>query len=192
MFSGHCVEPICDRSCPSFTESSFLLEVNGIAITNPVFRSDIKDIEKAKAFIEKAKSGTLVIEYNDTTVLSNLVTYCAICQHWFGSRLHVPVYSLKLSQHIDAIQKTWNTRGTDDKLEQVQIWVQKAKILIVSAIDYINFNDFQAQTLLGIIHDRKSEGLTTIIVSPEVDTLLGKGAIYNRMKLLLEGVSVKW
>ena len=48
----------------------------------------------------------------------------------------------------------------------MRIWSESAKILVVSNTDYVSFTDFESQTLLNLIQQRQSEGLTTIIVRP--------------------------
>ena len=46
MFTGHCIKSTCDQSCPSFVESSFLLEQNKISINSSVLHSDPTVIAK--------------------------------------------------------------------------------------------------------------------------------------------------
>lgn len=195
IFASHCTEQICDKSCPIYSETSYLLERNNIQINNPVFNTDYKDIEKASLILKKSE-GTMKVVITDehTNAVANLLTYCSICENWQGSRLHCNVYNLKFGQHVDAIQKSWNVKAASDSLEYEQIWCQTAKILIISSIEYVQFKDFQAQTLLNLINNRKNDGLTTIVVSPTIDSLIGGGAFYHRMKLILEqkGTVITW
>jgi hypothetical protein len=192
IFSAHCIEQICDKSCPTYTETSYLLERNGITLNNQIFNIPNKDIEKSLSILDKADKKFKIVVTDNTSEVSNLLTYCAICFNWQGSRLHCNVYNLKFSNHVEAIQKSWNYKNSPESLEYEQIWTKTAKILIISNIDFVNFKEFQAQTLLNMIHERKDNGLTTIVVSPEVDTLIGSGSFYNRMKLLFEGSILKW
>ena len=194
IFSAHCTEPLCDKSCPIFTETSYLLERNGLGITSHVFNTDSENIVKATSILSKADGSFKVVVADETTNVANILTYCSICQNWQGSRLHCNVYNLKFSSHIDAIQKSWNLKNAPESLEYEQIWCQTAKVLIISNIDFVQFKDFQTQTLLNMIHSRKGEGLTTIIVSPDTSSLIGSGSFYHRMKLMLEQKEtvVKW
>ena len=78
-----------------------------------------------------------------------------------------------------------------EAFEYEQIFIAKAKLLVISNIDYVKFGDFQAQTLLNLIHTRKTNGLQTIIVSPKLNTLVGSGPFFDRMKTVLSGVIIK-
>ena len=192
IFSAHCIEPICDKSCPTYTETSYLLERNHITLNSPVFNTDIKSRNKALSILEQADKKFKIVVGDNTSEIANLLTYCAICQHWQGSRLHCNVYNLRFSNHIEAIQKSWNYKNPSESIEYEQIWSKTSKVLIISNIDFVQFKEFQAQTLLNMLHERKNDGLTTIVVSPELDTLIGSGSFYNRMKLLFEGSVIQW
>ena len=77
-----------------------------------------------------------------------------------------------------------------DSFDYEQIWLSQAKVLIVSGLDYIQFKDFHAQTLLNIIQDRISRNLSTFIVSPKINTLVGSGVFFGRLKQLMEGAKL--
>ena len=49
-----------------------------------------------------------------------------------------------------------------------------AKLLIISNLDYVNFGDFESQTLLTLLQDRERKDVTTILVSPPPNQLVGK------------------
>ena len=78
-----------------------------------------------------------------------------------------------------------------ESLEYEQIWLSQAKVLIISGLDYIQFKDFHAQTILNIIQDRTSHNLPTYIVSPKITTLVGSGIFFGRLKQIMEGGVVK-
>ena len=101
-----------------------------------------------------------------------IVTYCAICKNWQGSRLHCNVYNLKYSSYLDDLKQSWNSRQDGDELEYKKIWTNSAKVLVVSNFDYVNFGDFESQTLLNIIQYRQDKGLTTILVTPPISSLV--------------------
>lgn len=191
IFSTRCTEEMCDKACPVLVETSYLLERNGISMENPVFHITPKERDNALALLHKAKGKLNVIITDNTINTSTLITYCAICENWQGNRLHCNVYNLKFSNHIDSIQQSWSMKDTPEQLEYEQIWLTSAKILIISNLDFVQFKDFQAQTLLNIIHNRMNNGLTTIIVCPKINTLIGSGAFFQRLISMLGEAVIK-
>ena len=89
--------------------------------------------------------------------------------------MHTLVYNLKLSQYLDSVQNSWTANTSKDDLEYQEIWLSKAKLLIVSNIDFVNFKDFQCQKLLSLLQSREKPDLGTIIVSPPTQSLVGIG-----------------
>lgn len=185
IFSAHCMADICDKACPTLVETSYLLERNGIGIENSVFNTNTKVLTKAVSQIHAAKGKVCTVISDNTITTSTLLTYCAICENWQGNRLHCNVYHLRLSNHLDSIQQSWSMKDTPEQLEYEQIWLSSAKTLIISNLDYVQFKDFQAQTLLNIIHNRMNNNLTTIIVCPKLSTLIGSGPFFQRLTSML-------
>jgi len=193
IFAPHCTEQICDKSCPIYTETTYLLERNGITQKNPVFNLDQRCIDKGRRILSDAEGSLKVVTTDgDTNSVSNILTYLAICDNWKGSRLSCSVYNLKFSKFIESTQKSWNQKNPSSNLEYEQIWAQTSKVLIISNLDFVQFKDFQAQTLLNIVQDRRSEGLTTIIVTPGLNSLIGSGSFFSVMQMKFEGQVVKW
>lgn len=195
IFSPHCTESVCDESCPIYTEISYLMERNKLDIKNSVLRSNPKDIDQSLNIIDNISECTnkfKVVVSNDTINTSNLITYCAICKNWKGNRLHCNVYSLKFSNYVESIQKSWSVKSMPESLEYEQIWINTSKILIISSIDFVQFKDFQTQTLLNIIHERMEHNLATIIVSPNLSGLVGSGQFFNRMQMMFSKAVIKW
>lgn len=168
IFTAHCIEPFCDKSCSILAETSYLLERNGIQPTNPVFHASEAKIQQMLKLLD-SREGQLtayVVGPDDNTIYeSDLLTYCAICKNWRGSKLHCTVYNLRYSKFIDETKKSWKGAESEE-LQYMRIWSESAKILIVSNTDYVSFTDFESQTLLNLIQQRESEGLTTIVVRP--------------------------
>lgn len=191
IFSGHCIKSTCDQSCPAFVESSFLLEQNGISINSNVFHTDATVLSKYNKIIENSEGKLQTVIAKNTNSISELLTYCGICKYWKGSRLHTVVYNLKLSQYLEGIQNSWSNNSNLDDLEYQKIWVSKAKLLIISNIDYVNFKDFQCQTLLSLLQTRDKPEFGTIIVSPQTQTLVGSGLFFNRLQETLGRTAVK-
>lgn len=195
IFTPHCTEYICDQSCPIYAETSYLLERNGIDIKNAVFNSVPKDIDIATSILDKVsmmpdKYG--VVTCNNTIGVSNLITYCAICRNWQGNRLHCNVYNLKFSNYIESIKQSWSHKSPSEKLEYEQIWSNTAKVLIISNIDYVQFKDFEIQTLLNLIHTRMDNGLVTIIVSPKLKNLVSIGQFTSQLQAVLGRAVIAW
>ena len=184
MYSGHCFEYAqCDKSCPVLAQTSYLLERNGIGMNSDVFKAKPELIAKYSALLSKCKGSIrTVVEGNSTTFVADLLTYCGICQTWKGSQLHCVTYNLKFSQYIDALQKSWNNSGNQPSdSDYMKIWADSAKILIISNIDFINFRDFQCQTLLSLLQNRMNSDMTTIVVSPPISNLVGDGPFFARL-----------
>lgn len=191
MFSGHCIKTTCDKSCPAFVESSFLLEQNGININSTVFNADPSALKRYAKIVETSEGKIQTIIAKNTNAVAELVTYCGICKYWHGSRLHTTVYNLKLSQYLEKTQNSWSGTSNLDELEYQKIWIEKAKLLIISNIDYVNFKDFQCQTLLTLLQSRDKQGMGTIIVSPNTHSLVGSGLFFNRLQEILGRTTVK-
>lgn len=191
MFTGHCIKSMCDQSCPAFVESSFLLEQNGIGINSNVFHADPVLLTKYNKIVENSEGKLQTVIAKNTNSVAELLAYCGVCKYWKGSRLHTTVYNLKLSQYLEGIQNSWSNASNQDDLEYQKIWVSKAKLLIISNIDFVNFKDFQCQTLLTLLQSRDKPEFGTIIVSPPTQSLVGGGLFFNRLQETLGRTTVK-
>lgn len=191
MFTGHCIKATCDQSCPALAEASFLLEQNGISINSRVFHTEPALLTKYNRIVADSEGKIQTVIAKDTNAVAELITYCGICKYWKGSRLHTSVYNLKLSQHLEDIQGSWKNSSNLDDLEYQKIWVSKAKLLIISNIDFVNFKDFQCQTLLQLLQSRDKPELGTIIVSPQIQSIVGSGLFFNRLQETLGRTTVK-
>lgn len=183
IFSAHCIENVCDMSCPIFAESSYLLERNDIDIKNGVFQLGEEYFDAATRILDrfKDKVGTVIATSSDfdTVKVAELLTYCGICRHWKGSNLHTTVYNLKYSQYLDELKKSWTSKDSTT-VDYMKIWSENAKVLVISSFDYVNFKEFEAQTLLMLLQSRGYKQLTTILVSPPVMHLLSNnGTFFN-------------
>ena len=183
IFSAHCTELVCDRSCPAYIQTSYLLERNNISLSSPVF---YKYSSKIPAILDMLDEDspilqTYVVDSDMNTIdASDLITYCAICKYWRGSQLHCTVYNLRYSKYIDETKKSWTNSSNSEAVEYMKIWAESAKVLVVSNFDYIKFGDFESQTLLNLIQTRQSARLLTILVSPPIKNLItGSSAFAN-------------
>ena len=188
IFTAHCLEANCDKSCPTYVETSYLLERNGISISSYLFSDPRVDVPKLTRILDtfNNKEGVIVVNNTSggfTTVQwAEALTYCAICNNWKGSRLHCVVYNLKLSKYLDDVKQSWSSKTNNEDLEYVKIWSENAKVLIISNFDFVNFGDFESQTLLNLLQTRQIEGKTTILVSPPISQLVSsKSSMFFNM-----------
>lgn len=191
IFSAHCSELVCDQSCPMYVETSYLLERNGLSFSNPVFSKYRDKIDSITKFIDDNLNTLSTYVANkdmQTSEVADLLTYCSICKFWKGSQLHCTVYNLKYSKYLDEIKKSWNGKLDSESLDYMKIWAESCKVLIISNFDYVKFGDFESQTILNLIQSRRSDGFTTILVSPSISNIITSNSSFGTMfvKLLRE------
>ena len=191
IFTGHCINKICDQSCPDLAQANWLLEQSGISINSPVFNTSPQAIAKYSKILNESEGKLITILDKNTNATAELITYCGICKYWKHSRLNTVVYNLKLSQYLDDIQGSWSARANTDELEYKQIWANKAKLLIISNIDYINFKDFQCRTLLSLLQARDKPDFTTVIVSPPINSLVGGEQFFIKLQKILSETAIR-
>lgn len=190
IFTGHCIEEqSCNTSCPILAQTSYLLERNDIKMSNPVFKMTDSELQKYCNILNLSigKTTSAIVSNGDfTNQAADALTYCAICDYWRGSQLHCTVYNLKFAQYLETLQSSWSF-GSDssDKIEQIKLWVANARVLIVSNLDFINFKDFQSQTLLSLLQSRVGMDLTTIVVTPPLSSLIGDGQFFSKLSSIL-------
>ena len=180
------MKPVCDRSCPDLVTTTYLLERNNISASSNVFGMSSQDIQMCLTYLDKASGKFVVIaDQKDTSRLATMLTYCSICQNWRNSQLHCTVYNLKFLQYLEATKKSWSGRETDS-LEFQKIFIKTAKVLIISNIDFVTFKNFECQNLLEIMQSRsENHDLTTIIVAPQLSSLVGEGQFFNTLSTML-------
>lgn len=189
IYTAHCMEKFCDKSCPVLVQTSYLLERNGLLISSPVFYKYPQYIDDMLLRLDKDDSVQIVSPCGPKnkreltpTETAQLLTYCAICKHWKGSQLHCTVYNLKFSTYLDELKKSWSSSNTD-KVDMMKIWAESAKVLIISNLEYVNFKDFESQTILTLVDQRRSSGLQTFIVSES--SISYSGAFGGKVKEFL-------
>lgn len=196
IFTPHCTECLCDKSCPILVETAYLLERNGIKMSSSVFKcKEDKNLNwpSINRFVNKMESEDIhigVIKSRNTIKISEIITYLEICNHWQGSRLHCTVYNLKYAKYIEDTKLSWSLKSNNDNLDYIKIWAETSNYLIISNLDYVNFKDFECQTLLSILQSRESNGLKTIVVIPEVN-LIGDSKFLPRLTDILKNCEVK-
>lgn len=178
IFTPHCLEPFCDKSCPNLVETSYLLERNKIDMNSSVFKDMYPELESIMKMLSKNESSvqTFFVSSKDSVKVSDFITYCEICKNWKGSRLHCSVYNLKYSRYLDDVKKSWSMKQPPEELEYQQIWIDSCKVLVISNMDYVRFGDYETQTLLNLLQQRQSNDKKTIIVSPPLNRLVTTGS----------------
>lgn len=189
IFTGHCIEDgICNGSCPILAQTAYLLERNGIAMNNSVFKMSAEEIAKYSNLLSIAHgriASVVVSGRTFTNQAADALTYCAICDNWKGSQLHCTTYNLKFSQYIESLQKSWSSANSDETSSYMEVWATQAKVLIISNIDFVNFKDFQCQKLLSLLQVREGTDMTTIIVCPPISSIVGEGRFFGRLTDIL-------
>lgn len=191
IFTGHCSELYCDKSCPIYAQVSYLMNLNHLDVTNSATRKTGKPIAVCSHILDSYAGKLIVIENDNIKAAADLFTYCAICKNWPGSCLNATVYSMNVSKYLEDIKRSWSVKCESDALQYSRIWSEASKILILSNMDYISFKkDFEAQTILSLIQDRESQSKTTVIVVKKVSELIGSGPFYDKMRKILEKARV--
>ena len=191
IFTAHCTEQFCDKSCPTLVETSYLLERNVIEMDDPIFAVSDDVLKKFSNILDEydGKVYTSLVSGSryTTAQVADIITYVAICKNWRGSRLHCTVYNLRFSKYLDELKKSWSAKSEPETLEYMRIFSESAKVLIISNLDYVNFGDFESQTMLNLLQERQSREFTTILVSPPINQLVStKGSVFfNRLKSIL-------
>lgn len=186
IFSGHCSKQVCDKSCPTLAETTYLLERNKISMNSEVFHADPKRLVKMANIVDSSEGTLRTVITKNTVQDADLLAYIAICRNWKGSRLHCTVYNLRYSQYIEMMKKSWSAKSETSELEYMRIFSSSAKVLIISNIDYVNFRDFECRTLLTLLQSRSGGEYTTIIVSPPVTSLVGDSPFFGRLTEIIK------
>lgn len=192
-FAGHCIKQECTTACPDYGELSYLLERNRIDAESSVFNRSQKVISDAKSVLGQAKKRLAYVVSSHVKDTSDLLAYLAICESWQGSCFHCCVYHLDFYKHLEKIQRSWGLQSRPDDLEYEQIWLETAEVLIISNFDFVQFKDFQAQTMLNMISNRLNNGATTILVGPDTRSLVGanNSIFFTRMRDMMGKAVIK-
>lgn len=191
IFTSHCIEAFCDKSCPIFAEISYLLERNNLLNNDKIYQISKKDINNMLGMLSKSEghTSTVVVPQGRNSIeYSDLLTYCAICKYWKGNQLHVNVFNLRYSSYLEKLKKSWSNNSEDEDLQYLDIWTRSSKVLLISGFDYVDFKDFESQTLLTILQERQANNLTTILVSPPISSLIStkSSVFFSALKRLLK------
>ena len=187
VFCGHCTRERCTAACPDLFQFSNLLDRNGISLSDSVFRQDEK-LYKDYAKLLESRSGTVsTIVVKNPDPIANLLTYVGICLTWLGGSISNGVYHLRYSRYVEELQMSW---GSDESEEfrLMKIRSNDSRLLIISQLDMVDFTNKISQSLYVLLKERKRKGLTTIVVSPNLNDLAGKGHFYSLLVKELKGM----
>jgi hypothetical protein len=75
----------------------------------------------------------------------------------------------------------------------MKIWSETSKVLIISNFDYVNFGDFESQTMLNLIQQRQANNLVTILVSPQIGSLVSgkKSSFFDMLVNMMKNNIIK-
>lgn len=191
IYSPHCTYTQCDMACPVHAEVTYWMERCGITMDNYALHASADNIQKFRNLLESGTGKINAIKAEKTVLAADLLSYCAICMYGHGTALSGGVYNLNYSEYIEEIKHSWNTREEDELLQFMKIWSSAANYLIISHLDYINFKDFESQTLLGLLQSREGAKKSTFIVIPKSSNLIGSGSFYNILCDKIGGIELK-
>lgn len=190
MFICYCMETYCDMSCPKNAVSDILVSKSHISYTDDVFSVGAAEKVERSNFLKEHEGQIVSLSVDHTNQVAKLLTFVAICDHCEGYGISVTAYHLNYSKYINDLKDSWS-HGVGLSLQEKIAHINHCKILIISGIDYMSFNDFESQTMLNLLQDRDSEDRTTIIVAKDIDSLAGKGTFFSALKSMLKEVSCK-
>lgn len=180
MFSPYCCATLCDRSCPKWAQTDYLLMRNGLSYSSRPFRMKQSSLDKYISVYEKACScgSAVTVTCKDAVKVAEVMSYVAVCNTWQGSAMRVKCYHLLYSQYLESVQSSFGGHMNEDA-QYAELWSKSCNVLVISGIDYVNFKDFQSQKLLQLLQDRERKRKATIIVSPKVENIMGGGKMYD-------------
>lgn len=189
IYSPHCTWKQCDLACPIHAEISYWMERCNIDMSNPVLKCGKQAIDKAMSIIQSREGKLSVFRSKNPDIAADTLAYCAICLHGRGTALSHGIYSLNFANYIDETKRSWQSKYEPEDLEFMRIWSNSASYLIVSGLDYVKFGDFECQTLLRLLQDRRSTTKSTYIVYGK-ENLVGSSDFFGRLLSLLKGAEV--
>ena len=180
MFSPYCCATLCDRSCPKWAQTDYLLMRNGLSYSSRPFRMKQSSLDKYISVYSKACScgSAVTVTCKDPVKVAEVMSYVAVCNTWQGSAMRVKCYHLLYSQYLESVQSSFGGRMSEDA-QYAELWSKSCNVLVISGIDYVNFKDFQSQKLLQLLQDRERKRKATVIVSPKVENIMGGGKMYD-------------
>lgn len=191
IYSPYCTRKQCDLACTVRAESSYWLNRCQIPMYSSVFKSPIESIQLTRNIITKNIGKVNSVFVKNTVSASDLYCYCCICMYGQHKAFSNGIYNLNFSEYLEETKRSWKLAEEPESLEMMRIWTNSAYFLVISHLDYVQFGDFECQTLLRLIQDKEKQQTTTFIIVPKDDPLIGKGHFFPRLQQKLKEVRVK-
>lgn len=190
-FSSQCERAFCDYSCGKNVLFDVMMKKSEIK-PQDVGAISVKLRDKVKQDLTKFKGSTIYITANrGNKMLGDIYAWLAACKlcPYYGS--DVTVYHLKYSKYLEQLRQSWATKYEPEELIEARCFINTARVLIVSSLEYVQYKDFESQTLFSLLGERSyNRDFTTIVIGPEINTWLGphitRSQFANRLGIMLE------
>lgn len=190
-FSSQCERAFCDYSCGKNVLFDVMMKKSEIK-PQDVGAISVKLRDKVKQDLAKFKGSTIYITANHgNKMLGDIYAWLAACKlcPYYGS--DVTVYHLKYSKYLEQLRQSWATKYEPEELIEARCFINTARVLIVSSLEYVQYKDFESQTLFSLLGERSyNREFTTIVIGPEINTWLGphitRSQFANRLGIMLE------
>lgn len=190
-FSSQCERAFCDYSCGKNVLFDVMMKKSEIK-PQDVGTISVKLRDKVKQDLTKFKGSTIYITANrGNKMLGDIYAWLAACKlcPYYGS--DVTVYHLKYSKYLEQLRQSWATKYEPEELIEARCFINTARVLIVSSLEYVQYKDFESQTLFSLLGERSyNREFTTIVIGPEINTWLGphitRSQFANRLGIMLE------
>lgn len=190
-FSSQCERAFCDYSCGKNVLFDVMMKKSEIK-PQDVGAISVKLRDKVKQDLVKFKGSTIYITANrGNKMLGDIYAWLAACKlcPYYGS--DVTVYHLKYSKYLEQLRQSWATKYEPEELIEARCFINTARVLVVSSLEYVQYKDFESQTLFSLLGERSyNREFTTIVVGPEINTWLGphitRSQFANRLGIMLE------
>lgn len=190
-FSSQCERAFCDYSCGKNVLFDVMMKKSEIK-PQDVGAISVKLRDKVKQDLAKFKGYTIYITANRSNkMLGDIYAWLAACKlcPYYGS--DVTVYHLKYSKYLEQLRQSWATKYEPEELIEARCFINTARVLVVSSLEYVQYKDFESQTLFSLLGERSyNRDFTTIVIGPEINTWLGphitRSQFANRLGIMLE------
>ena len=190
-FSSQCERAFCDYSCGKNVLFDVMMKKSEIK-PQDVGAISVKLRDKVKQDLAKFKGSTIYITANrGNKMLGDIYAWLAACKlcPYYGS--DVTVYHLKYSKYLEQLRQSWATKYEPEQLIEARCFINTARVLVVSSLEYVQYKDFESQTLFSLLGERSyNREFTTIVIGPEINTWLGphitRSQFANRLGIMLE------
>lgn len=191
IYTAYCTADSCDLACTAHAEITYWMNHCGINFNNRILRADRSVVDSIDRIVQKSLGKVVSVQARRPMDVSAMLAYICICRYGQRKAFSKGIYVLNFADYLDRTRQSWQLRDEPDSLEMMRIWSIDAKYLIITQLDYVNFKDFECQTLLRLMQEKEMQGSTTFIVLPKGESLIGKGEFFSRLQAKLKEVAVE-